>query len=287
MLSLPPQKRIPALCLLFVGVIFCVTGIFGVGPTNGYSVDQTETTLSSFDALPADAQRVVEEGNGSGPVTVEDVPDEFSPNSVTLVRHGDDSFCVYTEESSGANQTVSVRDCTDVTFAFERLSPRGKAIVSVTLDSPDNQITLSQDVPQGFSAGPGDISGFYLPRGDNRVESGNYYTIKNGAVYHFTIRGPGGLAFGNVILGGMFVISGLTLTLYGLRSYAHSTAYTPLILLAGVSVYVLPPLLSLARLHQQSLWLNTQPRFLIAVVSLFLASLSVAVYEEYQQDEEA
>ncbi|WP_340101955.1 hypothetical protein [Salinibaculum salinum] len=287
MVSFPPRERLPALCLILVGVTLCASGIFWIGPTNGYSVDQTETAVASFAELPADAQRIVEEGSGSGPVTVEDVPDEFSPNSATLVRHGDNSFCVYTEENSGANQTVSVRDCTDVTFDFERLSPRGKAIVSVTLDSPNNEITLNQDVPQEFSAGPGDSGDFYPPQGNNRVENGNYYIIKNDTVYHFTIQGPGGLAFGSTILFGLFVISGLALTLYGLVSYARSKVYTPLMLLAGVSVYALPPLLSLVRLHQQSLWLNTQPSHLIAVVLFFLSGLSVAFYEEYQQNEEA
>lgn len=298
MVSLPPRKRLPALCLIFIGVTLCATGVFGVGPTNGYSVDQTETAVASFAELPADAQRVVEEGhNGSGPVTVDDVPDAFSPDRVTVVRHEDSSFCVHAEESRGstqtpeenssANQTVSVRDCTGVTFDFESLSPRGKAIVSVTLDSPNNEITLSQDVPQGFSAGPGDSGQFYPPQGDDRIEDGNYYVIKDGTVYHFTIRGPGGLAFGSVILAGLFTIPGLALILYGLRTYARSKVYTPLMLLAGVSVYALPPLLSLARLHHQSIWVNTQPRYLIAVVLFFLAGLSVTFYEKYQQNEQA
>ena len=292
------RKRLPGLCLLFVGLTLCIMGGLADSPTNTYSIDQTETSLSNFAELPADAQRIVEEGhNGSESVTVEDVTDEFSPTRVTLVQYEGETFCVRAErgrestqtpeETSSANQTVIVGDCTALTFDFESLSPRGKAVVSATLNDPDNRIELSQDLPPELYAGPGDTGRTSPPDGDEPFDGGNYYILNNGTVYHLNILGPG--AWGNIGSGIgdiLFIFGGFVFTLYGLLSSFAKQVYTPLVIVAGTSVYILPPVLSLVRLHRQSIWLNQQPRVLIAIALVLLTGLSLALYDRYQQNEE-
>jgi hypothetical protein len=280
-ISLPPRKDIVRFCLVVVGLSVCVIGAAGVTDSaNTYALDSTGTSPYNFSELPADAQRIIENQT----TTVEDIPEEFSSTRVTIVRYEGEKFCVRTEnqESNQApdgtrntNQSVTVQDCTNFAFDFNDLSPRGQAVVSATLDGSDNRASLSQDVPQEFAVSSSE-GGFTPPERDNPPAGGNYYIIKDGTIYQFTINGSFEIMnlYGAILL----FIAGLIPTASGILSYSDMRIQTSVVTIAVVSVYVLPPLFSLLGLHRWSIWLIQQPQLYISGILLVLTSVGVFAY---------
>jgi hypothetical protein len=233
MASLPPRRQLLGLCLLVVGLALCVSGIGGVTDPNGentYSLETTGSSTYNFTELSADAQRVVENGSEApDPITVETLPDEFSAARVTIVRYEGTRFCVRAKESRESaqvptetpreNRTVVVKDCTGVVFDFKSLSSAGQAVVSETLDSPNNETTLSRELPPEFSAGYSDA-----PPAPGNAETlsadGIYYIIKDGTVYAFIIS-SGWLVLGDFFGGILLVVGGVALAAVGVYSYTR------------------------------------------------------------------
>lgn len=298
MVSLPPRKHLLRLSLLLIGISCIVIGIGGVTDpqaTDTYSLEKTDTATYNFTDLLADAQRVVEDGSDTTtPVAIEDVPDEFSQNRVTLVRYEGTLFCVQAEGDRESNQapegtptadqTVSVEDCADVVFEFNSLSPQGKEIVSLALDSSNNQIRFSQDVPSEFYAEPGD-GGVTHAEGQIPPGNGIYYIIKDGTVYQFHIR-SGGFAIGDGVGGALVFVAGLALVMFGAFSYSYTRIRLSALIVAPVSVVIIPELFWVVGLRGWAVWLDQQPKHFIAIVLLLLAGWSVALYSKYQQNDE-
>lgn len=298
MLSLPPRKHLLRLSLLLIGISCIVIGIGGVTDPQApdtYSLEKTDTTTYNFTDLPADAQRVVEDGSYTlTPVAVEDVPDEFSQKRVSLLRYEGTVVCVQAEGdreptqapegTPTADQTVSVEPCADVVFEFESLSPQGKEVVSLTLGSSNNQIRFTQDVPSEFYTEPGDGG---VTHADGEIPPGNgiYYIIKDGTVYQFHIR-SGGFAFGDGFGGALVFVAGLALVMIGALRYSYTRIRLSALIVAPVSVVIIPELLWVVGLRGWAVWSDQQPKHFIAVVLLLLAGWSVALYSKYQQNDE-
>ena len=312
MVSFPPRKQLLRLSLLLIGINCCAIGVGGVTDPqapNTYSLEKADSATYNFTDLPADAQRVVEDGSDTPTpavedipdedtptsVAVEDIPDEFSPTRVTLVRYEGTLFCIQVDEGRestqapeampSADQTVTVRDCAGVVFEFDSLSPQGKAVVSGTLDSSNNRTHLSQEVPPEFSA---DIGDAWATQAEGEIPPGNgiYYIIKDGTVYQFTIRG-GGIVIGDFFGGLLVFVAGLVLVVFGLLSYNYTRIRIAALIGAGVSVVIVPAWFQFVGLHGWSIWLNQQPKHLTAIVLLVLTGLSITLYDKHQGNEKA
>lgn len=289
-----PRRRLPGLCLLFIGVAALLTmGVGGPGSpqaANAHSIEESGS-IYRFSELPADAQQIVVDGtdNNSSPA-VEDLPEAFNSTEVTIVRNDGELFCVRREggriystnatEGLRTSHDVSSQNCAEYVFDFETLSPRGKAVVSATLDSSSNQIDLRTDAPE-FSAAPtydDRSAGEEISPG-----SGLYYIVHDGTVYQLTIREPahwsttGGTSIA-------LVFGGVILTVYGLVSYRRATVFTPLLVIAIVSMFVLPALFSLVGLHRWSIWLAKQPQLFIGAILSIFTGIGISIYRRNESD---
>lgn len=226
-----PREQLPGLGLLCFGLLLVglgVTGAANPAPENTYALDDADVTTERYAGLSADAQHVVENGSDHNiPIAVEEFPDEFRSDGVTVVRYEGEMVCARERPVSDqpgtqrGNQTGIVGNCDDTVYDFDSLSARGKSVVSETLDSSDNQITFNRDSPREFTVNRGGDEPF-VPEGE--YTSSIYYVIKDGTVYQLTISDPPAQSgtLTNDLSGGLLVVSGIGLVVYGLILYRRS-----------------------------------------------------------------
>ena len=289
MVSLPPRKRLPALCLLLMVVALGAVFVSGMGSlplaSDYYSIEESDTPIHNYHNLSENTQHVISNASGGGTDYIKTRPAEFEQEERNFVRYDGEINCVYTRES-GEWYTVTVQNC-DSGFEFQNLSERGQWAVSLALDSPDNHVDIRQEPPRELPSGLTDYNGFSSPT----LERGFYYIFKNGTAYEFTVGGGSGFGglFAAIFSLGLFITVGVAATVVGIRSYSKSWVRPTIPFLVAMPVFILyslvRTLLSDSGRYQWVRWLDQQSPLIAGVLLFLFTSLGVYLYHTYRKSQ--
>lgn len=288
MVSLPPRRRLPALCLLLLVVALCAVFVNGMGNlsfgSDYYSIEESDAAIHNYDNLSQNTQEVISNASGGGKDYIKTRPAEFKQEERNFVRYDGEIRCVYARES-GEWYAVTVQNC-DGGFEFQNLSERGQWAVSLALDSPDNRVDIRQEPPRELPSGLTDYNGFNSPE----LEKGFYFIFKNGTVYQLTVGGGSfGGFFAAIFSLGLFVTVGVAATVVGIRSYSKSWVRPTIPFLVAMPVFILYPLvrtlLSDFGRYQWVRWLDQQSPLIAGVLLFLVTSLGVYLYHNYEKSQ--
>ncbi|MEF8871424.1 MAG: hypothetical protein V5A41_07320 [Haloarculaceae archaeon] len=285
MFSARTRKELPGLCLLLLGLIFCVIGVSGAAHLSApdtYSVAETDNSIQAYEDLSEDAQQIIDNGTGrqAGTVTVDEMPEDFRAEEWNFVRNDDAYLCLFFENRSN-EYVVTEFGCKGLAFVYNNLSERGQVFFSAALDSPDQSVSVHQEPPQEFSAMSFEAG---RPVKEQKTGPGYYYIFKNDTVYEFTVS-TSGLNLGPIF----FVGGGFVLGWIGLASWGLGWVRAPLPVLAGASTFVVWPLLralvEVAGFLSLAIWWEQQPQFLVAGALFVLTAIGVVIHTAASEKE--